>query len=294
MSGGTISGNTGSGVYVYDGGTFTMSGGTISGNTGSGVNVGSTFTMSGGTISGNTGSGVNVGVRSTFTMSAGTISGNTSSDGGGVYVNIGGTFNMKGGTISGNTAWDNGGGVRVMHGVEFTMSGGAISGNTARGNGGGVYGDSDSFTKTGGTISGNDATEADRNTAKQGHAVYSNNPWNNNWRNATAGPRMNTDTYGFWMNEVEVFEFPSSFIGTWKRDNFNNTLTFSANFFTDSAQSGFIINLVRISGNSYTCAGASNGREITLTFRLVNGNIEISGDSGDGETNWNGTWRKQR
>ncbi|GHV78183.1 hypothetical protein AGMMS49942_30040 [Spirochaetia bacterium] len=58
MYGGTITGNTGGGVFVNDG-TFTMSGGTISGNTasnlGGGVAVGvDTFTKTGGTISGNT------------------------------------------------------------------------------------------------------------------------------------------------------------------------------------------------------------------------------------------------
>jgi len=86
--------------------------------------------------------------------------------------------------------------------------------------------------------------------------------------------------------------FPAGFVGTWKRDNYNNTLTFSANFFTDSAQTGSAAYLVRVSGDSYTCAWASNGREFTLTFRLVNGNLVISGDSGDGEKNWNGTWKK--
>ena len=304
MSGGSISSNSGSGVYVENSSNerlFLMEGGTISGNSGNGVDVGytsntgyssGTFTMSGGNISSNSRRGVNV-QAGTFIMKSGTISGHTAdANGGGVYVNsrgvsfnTSGRFTMSGGTISGNTSSGNGGGVYV--GGTFTMTGGTISGNTASGNGGGVYG---SITKTGGTISGNDAAETDRNTAKQGHAVHNGT----NWRNATAGPRMNTDTYGFWLNEVEVVEFPSGFIGTWKRDNFNNTLTFSANFFTDSAQPGSIANLVRISGNSYTCAWASNGSEFTLTFRLVNGNIEISGDSGNGETNWNGTWRKQR
>jgi hypothetical protein len=50
---------------------------------------------------------------------------------------------------------------------------------------------------------------------------------------------------------------------------------------------------VRVSGDSYTCAWASNGREFTLTFRLVNDNLVISGDSGDDERNWNGTWKKK-
>jgi hypothetical protein len=91
-----ISGNTassyiffGGGVYVGEGGTFTMSGGEISGNTvsgGGGVYVGGTFTMSGGEISGNTAS-------SSYSSSYG---------GGGVYVGERGTFTKSGGgTITG-------------------------------------------------------------------------------------------------------------------------------------------------------------------------------------------------
>ena len=56
---------------------------------------------------------------------------------------------------------------------------GTISGNTASG--------------------GNDAAAGLRNiaTGGQGHAVYRLDTW----RNATAGPTMNTATYGFWLND---------------------------------------------------------------------------------------------
>jgi hypothetical protein len=30
-----------------------------------------------------------------------------------------------------------------------------------------------------------------------------------------------------------------------------------------------------------------------LSIWMENGNIEISGDSGNGDNNWNGTWRRQ-
>lgn len=137
-------------------------------------------------------------------MQDGTIYGNTSGLDGGGGVCVFGDFTMNGGTISGNTASRGlyggyGGGVKVDGG--FTMNGGTISGNTSGMNGGGVYVNYDGrFAKTGGTISGNDATEADRNTAnQQGYVVY--NATNKNWRNATAGPKMNTDTYGFWLND---------------------------------------------------------------------------------------------
>jgi len=220
MEGGTISDNTadagddkGGGVYVgsyKDGlsGTFNMNGGTISGNkakyNGGGVYIGrGEFTMKGGTISDNTatwtGGGVYIESWSSFVMHDGTISGNTSSGNGGGVYNTGSYsgFTMSGGTISGNTAIS-GGGVYVDY--SFTMSGGTISGNISRDYGGGVYYANGTFTKTGGTISGNNATETDRNTAnKQGYVVY--NGRNENWRNATAGPRINTDTYGFWLND---------------------------------------------------------------------------------------------
>jgi len=111
---------------------------------------------------------------------------------------------MSGGTISGNTSSSTGGGVYVdeerFDWGTFIMSGGTISGNTSSISGGGVYVKvRGKFTKTGGTISGNDTVEADKNkTEGNGDAVYRDG---GNWRNATAGPRMNTDTYGFWMND---------------------------------------------------------------------------------------------
>jgi hypothetical protein len=174
MKGGTISGNmtqsNGGGVYVNNG-TFTMSGGTISGNTaqsGGGVYINNgMFTMSGGSVNGNTsqyGGGVAV-FGGRFTIEDGEISGNTASNsnGGGVYAGEGSTFTMSGGTISRNTAaW--GGGVYVYKGT-FTMSRGTIGRNTVNNNGGGVYtGEGSTFTMSGGTISGN--------TATQGGGVY--------------------------------------------------------------------------------------------------------------------------
>ena len=76
---------------------FVMYGGSITGNTGHGVfleyeqSSNKSFTMYGGEITGNT----------------------TTSGGGGVYVECGNTFTMKGGMITGNKAKQNGGGVYV-------------------------------------------------------------------------------------------------------------------------------------------------------------------------------------
>jgi len=84
--------------------------------------------------------------------------------------------------------------------------------------------------------------------------------------------------------------FPSGFIGTWKRDNYGNTLTFTAN--TARASTGSSAwTLTRINGNSYSFSNGNSS--MTLTIRLANGNIEISGDSGEGQNNWNGVWKKQ-
>jgi predicted outer membrane repeat protein len=314
MQGGTISGNTakdnGGGVYNYQG-TFTMSGGTISGNTvtssdsakgyGGGVCVGekATFTMSGGTISGNTATTTGGGVYvngETFTMQGdASVSGNTATTtGGGVYVN-GGTFTMQGdASVSGNRASREGGGVYVNERGAFTMQGGAISGNTAAFKGGGVSVTSNgTFAKTGGTIHGDEADQKLKNTvlSRLGHAVYEAK--NGGWRNSTAGPTMNTGSYGFWLNDGDVVTFPSGFARgewEWKRSNFNNTLTITENTMKSSS-SNYVWVLQSISGNAYTLKRADAANTMTLTIRLEGGNLVISGDSGSGENNWNGTWQ---
>jgi parallel beta-helix repeat protein len=144
MNGGSITGNSDSGVYVSSG-TFAMSGGSITGNTAS-LNGGGVFVSDSGT----------------FAMSGGSITGNTASySGGGVYVSDSGTFTMSGGSISGNTVSSSspsygGGGVYVSSG-SFTMSGGSITGNSVSNYGGGVFVGSGSFTMSGGSIMGNSA-----------------------------------------------------------------------------------------------------------------------------------------
>ena len=233
MQGGTISDNIaenndrlirpsvyGGGVYISDG-TFTMRGGTISGNTatagGGGVYVGRErdgFILQDGTITGNTaptGGGVYVGSMDVyggvFTMLGGSISGNiATSAGGGVAIGTRGTFTMQGGSLSGNTARGNGGGVFISSDaviVTFTMQGDSVvSGNTSGDKGGGVYlGSNASFTKTGGNIYGSDATQNLRNNAASavGHAIFENK--NGAWRNATAGPSTNSNSYGFWLSD---------------------------------------------------------------------------------------------
>jgi hypothetical protein len=135
-------------------------------------------------------------------MNGGTISGNAASGsdsyGGGVYVN-GGMFTMNNGDISGNTSDGNGGGVSVRAGGTFAMRGGSITGNTAN-YGAGVHGNLSSggaFTKTGGIIYGSNASEEQKNRAKEqkGHAVYIYiSEDNQKTRDATAGQNTALDS----------------------------------------------------------------------------------------------------
>jgi len=330
LSGGEISGNTaergGGGMYIGSN-TCTISGGTISGNianNGGGIYSSNTFNMRGNAIvANNTAKSHGGGIYShgNFTIQDNaTVTGNTADWGGGVFLsNYGGgdytftmqgnttvsnniartrgggihseakTFNMKDGMISGNIAYQYGGGVCVAKGT-FTMNGGTISGNTAQ-YGGGVY-DNGFFKKNGGTLSGIDAEESFKNIAViNGYAIY--NIGNNSWRNVSAGPIMNTETYGFWLNDaLPTITFPSDFQGTWKRTNFNNRLTFTEDTIKSSNSRNLWI-LKSISGNAYTFkhSGAADTMELNIT---LNGDLIISGGSGSGENNWNGTWRKQQ
>ncbi|GHV61111.1 hypothetical protein AGMMS49587_04400 [Spirochaetia bacterium] len=154
-----ISDNTatdGGGVYVYNGGIFTMTGGTIESNNAS------------------NGGGVSVygdGDSPRFTMSdSAQISGNNATNGGGVYVDNGGIFTMTDGTIESNEAGNQGGGVYVFTGF-FTMTDGTIKSNEAD-DGGGVYVYNGFFTMTDGTIELNKAIDDGGGGSGGGGGVY--------------------------------------------------------------------------------------------------------------------------
>jgi hypothetical protein len=88
--------------------------------------------------------------------------------------------------------------------------------------------------------------------------------------------------------------FPKGFEGTWKRDNFNNTLTLTTTTMKSSSQNYYWI-LYDSSGDSYSFyENDASYWNTTITFKLVKGEIVISGDSGNGQDNWNGTWKKQK
>ena len=97
-----------------------------------------------------------------------------------------------------------------------------------------------------------------------------------------------------------VVGFTSGFIGVWKRYELNNTLTFTATTLKSSNQN-YAWNFISASGDAYTIeANTAAKTRMTLTFKLTRDfwddnkiNLVISGDSGNGENNLNGTWRKQ-
>jgi hypothetical protein len=144
MSGGTISGNTGTAAVCIDlCAAFTMTGGSIKNNNGRAVSlllpVSSSTSMNGALYTEPDG-GV-------FNMTGGEIKGNgIDGDGGAVYLNFRTYFYMKGGEISGNFAAEKGGGVFINNFKNpsnenyilqykmmayLDMQGGVISGNTA-------------------------------------------------------------------------------------------------------------------------------------------------------------------
>ena len=99
---------------------------------------------------------------------------------------------------------------------------------------------------------------------------------------------------GCEFEKEEDVTLPSGFIGTWKRADqlYPTTLTFTSKTIKASNQDGYW-NLTGISGDAYTWAWYNDPTwSFTSTYKLVNGNLEISGDSATGESNWNGVWIK--
>jgi hypothetical protein len=93
------------------------------------------------------------------------------------------------------------------------------------------------------------------------------------------------------FNGERIFiPFPAGFQGTWKRAQYTNTLTISADTVKSSSMSD-TFTLRGISGDVY----AINVRSFTakVTIKLTGGALVITGDSGDGQDNWNGTWMQQ-
>ena len=108
----------------------------------------------------------------------------------------------------------------------------------------------------------------------------------------TRGAATRTNVPSSSIPARESFAFPSSFIGTLKRDNFDNTLTFTSNSLKSSSVD-FFAELINISADTYTLIYRSHNRTFTITINFVNNNIEISGGVGSGQANWNGIWKKQ-
>jgi hypothetical protein len=228
----SISNNTadgsGGGVYISSNDVnsrnssrfaFNMEGGTISGNSANGNGGGvyfkrkdgfgtSTFVMQGNAsvtnnIASNDGGGVFVESNwiNNFIMrgNASVSNNNSNRNGGGV---VGGGSDgtritmQEDATISGNTA-NLGGGV-ILYIGSITIEGGIISGNTAN-NGGGIYITRGTLNKTGGIIYGYDVPINLANKSENGNTIHDEN--GGRWRNITAGISMNSEAYGFWLND---------------------------------------------------------------------------------------------
>ena len=85
--------------------------------------------------------------------------------------------------------------------------------------------------------------------------------------------------------------FPKEFIGTWKRENYNNTLTITKNTITISSRT-HTWELLNVSDDLYTLK-RSGVDQFTLPIGLINNILIISGDTGTGQENWNGNWLRQ-
>jgi formylglycine-generating enzyme required for sulfatase activity len=95
--------------------------------------------------------------------------------------------------------------------------------------------------------------------------------------------------FGFSAGIGFAQSFPDDFQGTWKRSQYASTLTFTGN--TVKASNRDVVWTLRsVTGNKYAIVSSSKGVVLSLTVRLVNGKLEISGDSGSGEGNWNGAY----
>lgn len=173
MNGGEISSNvssynSGGGVYVGGGASFTLNDGIIKNNSsvnGGGVYVGTnaTLTMTGGEISLNrvpsstgSGGGISANTGSTVIISGGKINGNTAGrSAGGIMLN--GTLTVTDVEMDGNSASWYGGAIYVYRGSTAEISGGTYTNNSVAEYSGGaiyVYGN---LTLTGGVITGNSA-----------------------------------------------------------------------------------------------------------------------------------------
>jgi hypothetical protein len=95
--------------------------------------------------------------------------------------------------------------------------------------------------------------------------------------------------------------FPAQFIGTWKRDKINNTLTFTTNTVKASNQS-YTLNLTNVNGSGFNLLSdtamidwvivTDKSKKIYIQ-QTDKGELKIQGDKGSGEDNWNGIWKKQ-
>jgi len=86
---------------------------------------------------------------------------------------------------------------------------------------------------------------------------------------------------------------PTTFEGTWKRDNFNGTLSITSKYLSikenkGTSQYNGSYELMNISGDSYTFINAP--QTVKMTIKVVNGNLVIKCSAANNP--FNGTWKK--
>jgi hypothetical protein len=94
------------------------------------------------------------------------------------------------------------------------------------------------------------------------------------------------------ITEGSSTTFPSGFLGTWKKDDFGNTLTFTKTILQSSSQN-YNCGFQSASGDFYVIKEIKSDTDSTINIKIENGNLEIDGDNGIDEDNWNGVWLKQ-
>jgi len=151
------------------------------------------------------------------------------------------------------------------------------------------------------------------------NVAIAQNAFRYSWRNNIDGRiyegevDMFTNTYNEYNKKAGTYHYlsankwytpliiPTIFEGTWKRDNFKSTMSFTSNYLSiKDGQRILQFSLANISGDSYTFINSDRkyrtyGKTVEMIIKIVNGNIVINNVPTNNEHNFNfnGTWKKQ-
>jgi hypothetical protein len=99
---------------------------------------------------------------------------------------------------------------------------------------------------------------------------------------------------GAWNYYLPLI-IPTTFEGTWKRDNFDGTLSITSKYLSLRENKGThqydgLYELMNISGDSFTFINSPYGKPIKMTIKVVNGNLVIKCSAPNNP--FNATWKK--